>query len=106
MSVVGRDRISINCTGPYLLHMHVCHKSMVNRVSEGTLALRLAEDGAAPLASFSVNATSSEACMRLHGIIYLRQSEQVVLSLYVFDDFKMVNLTVGLNLLLPGECGV
>lgn len=106
MSVVGQtgDRIRIECTGPYLLHMDVCHRSMDHRRSRGTLELRLAEGGTAPLASFPMHASSNQTCTRLHAIIYLRQSEQVSLSLYVFDEFKMKNLTVGLSLLLPGEC--
>lgn len=108
MSVVGQagDRIRVDCAGPYLLHMSVCHRSLVNSTSRGTLALRLAEGGTAPLVSFPMEASFNRTCVRLHDIIYLRESDQVSLSLYVFDEFKMLSLTVGLSLLLPGECRV
>lgn len=108
MSVVGQrgDRIRIDCTGSYLLHLDVCHRSMENRESRGTLALRSAEGGAAPLVWFSLKASSNQTCTDLHDIIYLRQSEQVGLQLYVFDNFKMISLTAGLSLLTPGECAL
>lgn len=107
MSVAGPkgDMICVNCTGPYLLHMYVCHISLAQRNSEsrGTLELQAAGNGTAPLASFLMKA-SHLTCTGLHSIVYLRAREQVSLNLYIFDDFKMKNLTVGLSLLLPGEC--
>lgn len=98
-----RDRIRVDCTGPYLVHMHVCHRSMEKSASRGTLALQPADGGAAPLASFSMNASFALTCSLLHDIVYLREKEQVSLNMYLLDDFKMVNLTVGLSLLVPGE---
>lgn len=109
MSVAGQkgDMIGINCAGPYLLHMYVCYASQDQKKkseSQGILVLQVAENGTAPLASFPMKASDKTMCMGLHSIVYLRASEQVSLNLYIFDDFKMKNLTVGLSLLLPGEC--
>lgn len=103
MSLVGKnDRIYVNCTGPYVLYMDVCYKSLREYETRGSLKLQVV-GSKTPV--WSVNLTTlHEVCRGLHSITYLRAMEEASLYLYVTDGFKVKNVTVGLSHLLGSRC--
>lgn len=96
------DRIYINCTGPYILYMDVCYKSLRQYETSGALQLQVV-GSKTPVCSFNLTA-SHEVCRGLHSTAYLRAQEQAHLHLYVTKGFKVKNVTVGLSYLLGSRC--
>lgn len=105
MSVAGtkNDTIHINCTGPYILDVDLCYKSLDNKESTGVLELQV-EGSESPASSFNLRA-SGQVCRGLHNITYLWAANQVTLRLYSQShDFKIVQANVGLSYLLGNQC--
>ncbi|KAM7388510.1 hypothetical protein PAMP_024680 [Pampus punctatissimus] len=96
-----KTKIYVRCTGPYILYMDVCHKSMDNQVANGTLELQVV--GRETLIRFQLH-EAHEVCRGLHSIVYLRAKEEATLSLNTTVGFKIKNVTVGLNYVLGKRC--
>lgn len=100
MSMV-HDKIHINCTGPYILYMDVCYRSLEeNKNITGVLQLMV---GKTAVTSFLLT-TSDEDCRQLHSIVYLKTKQQASLHIQAQDSFKIKNATLGLNYLLGTRC--
>lgn len=97
-----KDKIYINCTGPYLLYIEACYKSLRGNLTTGTLQL-LVERNQTLVTSIDMN-TSDEVCKGLHSIAYLKVREVAYLYLQSLHDFKVKNMTVGLSYLLGSRC--
>ncbi|KAG8003533.1 hypothetical protein GBF38_018706 [Nibea albiflora] len=100
MDLVGNDKISIKCTGPYVLYMYACYLSLDNQEGSGILQLQVES---VPVASIMMNA-SNVVCRGLHSIAYLKEKDQTSLQLYSTEGFKIKNVTVGLSYLLGTRC--
>ncbi|XP_026200659.1 uncharacterized protein LOC113151989 [Anabas testudineus] len=96
------NKIHVNCTGPYIVYMDVCYKSL-NKVNiTGTLQLQVV-GRKSPVTSFSVT-TSDEDCRGLYSIAYLRAKDQASLHVYAKEGFKIKTATLGLSYLLGRVC--
>lgn len=104
MSLVDKknDTIYVNCTGPYILYIDVCYKSLSDEETRGMLQLQVV-GSTTPVSSLALNA-SHEVCRGLHSIAYLRAREQASLYFHCTDGFKIKNVTVNLSYLLGGRC--
>ncbi|KAA8589276.1 hypothetical protein FQN60_012641 [Etheostoma spectabile] len=100
LGVEERDKIYVNCTGPYVFYMKVCYLGA--KEASGTLELRVVGEER-PVSSFRLNA-SHEVCRGLHSIAYLTREDKVSLHLNSTDGFKIKNAIVGLNYLLGKRC--
>lgn len=98
----NNDSIYVNCTGPYVLYMDVCYKSLHEKEAKGILELQVV-GSETPVSSVTLNA-SQEVCRGLSSIAYLRAKEEASLHLYFTDGFKVKNVTVGLSYLLGTRC--
>lgn len=96
------DKIYINCTGPYILYMDVCYRSLNKKEITGILQLEVVERKTT-VTSFNLT-TSDEDCGVLHSIVYLRAKDQASLHIYAEVSFKIKNATLGLNYLLGTRC--
>lgn len=96
------DRIEIRCTGPYVLYMDVCYKSLRDHETRGYLQLQVSGQKI-PGSSITLTATD-DVCTGLLRTVYLRANEQASLYLYVTDGFKVKTLSVGLRYLLGSQC--
>ncbi|KAG7514291.1 hypothetical protein JOB18_029891 [Solea senegalensis] len=98
--------IIINCTGPYVLYIDLCYKSLDlekgHLNTTGTLQLQVKGSGT-PRSSFRLQASHVKVCRGLHSIAFLRAKEQASLHLYSDRSFVMSELTVGLSYLLGTE---
>lgn len=94
------DKIYVNCTGPYIVHIEVCYKSLAGKNATGKLELQVKE---ILVSSFDLR-TSEDDCSRLHSIAYLKAKDQASLHFYANDGFKIKELTMGLSYLLGGRC--
>lgn len=107
MSVAGtnNDTIHINCTGPYILDVELCYRSLDNKESTGVLELQV-EGRESPASSFNLRASGQgQDCGGLHNITYLWAAQQVTLRLYSQShNFKILQATVGLSYLLGSQC--
>lgn len=103
MNLVGRDRISVSCTGPYVLYMNMCYMSLQEREARGSLQLQVVGQEKTPLSSFNLTVLK-EVCKGHHSIAYLKEGEEASLYLNVKDRFKVKNVTVGLRYLLGNQC--
>lgn len=103
MNLTGKnDRIEIRCTGPYVLYMNVCYKSLRDHETRGYLQLQV-NGQKIPESSITLTATD-DICTGLVRTVYLRANEQASLYLYVTDGFKVKTLSVGLSYLLGSLC--
>lgn len=103
MDLVGRDKISVSCTGPYVLYMYLCYKSLQeHQETRGSLQLQVAGKET-PLSSFNLTVLH-EVCNGYHSIAYLVEGEKASLHLYREGMFKVKNVTVGLRYLLGSQC--
>lgn len=96
------NKIYVNCTGPYILYMDVCYRSLNKETITGILQLEVV-GRTTPVISFNLT-TSGEDCTVLHSILYLRVKEQASLHIYAKESFKIKNATLGLNYLLGARC--
>lgn len=103
VDLIGKDKISIKCTGPYVLYMYACYRSLYRTNVTGMLQLQVVES--VPIASVMMN-TSAEDCSGLHSIAYLKAKNQASLRLYAPEGFKLKNVTVGLSYLLGTRCEI
>lgn len=102
MNLVGKDKISVSCTGPYVLYMYLCYKSLQVTEARGSLQLQVVGKKN-PVSTFNLTALQ-EVCNGHHSIAYLKQGEEASLYLSVKDRFKVKNVTVGLWYLLGRKC--
>ncbi|TWW57670.1 hypothetical protein D4764_07G0003890 [Takifugu flavidus] len=104
MNLTGKnDRIEIRCTGPYVLYMNACYKSLRDHETRGYLQLQVSGQKI-PESSITLTATQDDVCTGLLRTVYLRANEQASLYLYVTDGFKVKTLSVGLSYLLGSQC--
>lgn len=104
MNLTGNnDRIEIRCTGPYVLYMNACYKSLRDHETRGYLQLQVSGQ-TIPESSITLTATQDDVCTGLLRTVYLRANEQASLYLYVTDGFKVKTLSVGLSYLLGSQC--
>ncbi|KAJ4942934.1 hypothetical protein JOQ06_005446 [Pogonophryne albipinna] len=94
------DAIYIKCTGPYVLYMKVCYKSMDGTKTGGVMELQVL--GRA-VSSFSLH-TSDKNCSGLHSTAYLSEKDEASLHLYPKEGFRFERMTVGLSYLLGSRC--
>lgn len=92
------DTIKISCTGPYVVYIDVCYKSLT-KGEERTGILQLQVVGSETRVNNFTLQTADEVCRGLSSIAYLRKEEKASLHLYVKDGFKIKNATVGLSYL-------
>ncbi|KAK9519225.1 hypothetical protein VZT92_021966 [Zoarces viviparus] len=102
MGLAKKDQIYVNCTGPYVLYMHLCYKDIDKKGASGLLELWVVERKA-PVISFDLHA-SHEVCRGLHRTAYLMDKETLSLQLTYTDGFKIMNMTVGLSYMLGSQC--
>ncbi|XP_056234562.1 uncharacterized protein LOC130170890 [Seriola aureovittata] len=104
MSVAGekKDKIYVNCTGPYVLYIHLCYTSLGGEKTTGMLQLQVVRDKT-PVSSFTLQ-TSEEVCEGLNSIAYLKAKDQASLHLYAKEEFKILEVSVGLTYLLGRQC--
>lgn len=96
-----KNKIDITCRGPYIWYMDVCYKSLKHgKVTEGTLQLKMDDTAVS-----SVNLTvSNEVCRGHQSIVYLRANTKSSLHLSHADEFRLLNVTMGLSYLLGKRC--
>lgn len=100
---VGKDKIYVSCSGPYVLYMDLCYRDMSKEGASGILQLQVVGRDH-PVSSFPLHA-SRDDCRRLHRIVYLKAKEEASLHWYSTDsNFKIKNVTVGLSYLLGSRC--
>ncbi|GLD46296.1 uncharacterized protein AKAME5_002700900 [Lates japonicus] len=94
------DTIKISCTGPYVVYIDVCYKSLSSG-EELTGILQLQVVGSeTPVSNFTLQTRSADlVCRGLSSIAYLRKEEKASLHLYLKDGFKIKSATVGLTYL-------
>lgn len=103
MELSDKSWIHIQCTGPYVLYMYVCYKSVEEEsMGNGTLALKVV-GSKDPRHTFKLQ-TRKEVCEGLHHIAYLSNKENVTLDLISSDNFMMKNASVGFSYLLGSRC--
>lgn len=103
MSLID-NKVSINCTGPYIWYMDVCYKSLTNVNVSGTLLLQVEVEVEGKkqktTASSIILHTSGEDCRGLHSIVYLSVNEMASVEVSAGDEFKIKEATLGLSYLL------
>ncbi|KAL3047508.1 hypothetical protein OYC64_021665 [Pagothenia borchgrevinki] len=96
------DAIYIKCTGPYVLYMKVCYKSMDGPETGGVMELQVLGKA---VSSFSLHVKHSEVvCTGLHSTAYLSEKDEASLHLYPTEGFRFESMTVGLSYLLGSRC--
>lgn len=105
MNLTGRnDRIAVICTGPYILYMDVCFKSLHSRGGIGYLRL-LVMGEETPLSSTTLNTSNGDlVCQGHQSTVYLRARQQASLYLCTPNMFKIKTVTLGLHYLLGSQC--
>ncbi|KAK1896401.1 Movement protein TGB2 [Dissostichus eleginoides] len=99
------DKIHIECTGPYVLYMEVCYKSMDGTETGGVMELQVLGRDTPRVSSFSLHASHEvSVCKGLHSTAYLSNKEEASLHLYPMEGFRFESMTVGLSYLLGSRC--
>ncbi|KAF3835045.1 hypothetical protein F7725_027603 [Dissostichus mawsoni] len=99
------DKIHIQCTGPYVLYMEVCYKSMDGTETGGVMELQVLGRDTPRVSSFSLHASHEvSVCKGLHSTAYLSNKEEASLHLYPTEGFRFESMTVGLSYLLGSRC--
>ncbi|KAK5869982.1 hypothetical protein PBY51_024653 [Eleginops maclovinus] len=99
-----KDKIYINCTGPYVLYMNLCYTTMNEQEFEVNLQLQVP---GRLVSNFSLNAERRGQqldCRGLQSTAYLRRNEEASLHVYTLNGFVFKTVTVGLNYLLGSRC--
>ncbi|XP_078024594.1 uncharacterized protein LOC144463647 [Epinephelus lanceolatus] len=100
-----KDKIYINCTGPYVLYVHLCYLDFLEQNATGTLQLQVAgEEEKTPFSFPTLYATAHEVCRMLHDIVYLSKKNEASLHLISSPGFKIKHARVGLSYLLGSQC--
>ncbi|CAN9500621.1 unnamed protein product [Ophioblennius macclurei] len=105
-----RDQISIKCTGFYVWHVKICHKSLqevgrgaLQEGGRGTLQLR-ATGSETPISSFALGYESNPICRELNNIVYLKRNQLASVQLIVTRGFKIINMNMELSYLWWKQC--
>lgn len=98
------DKIRIKCAGPYIWHMDVCYESMPQEATGATGATGMLQlqvkRSETPASSFTMNATTHPVCRGLQSVVYLREKEEASVRLWCSEQFRIINMTMGLHYLL------
>lgn len=100
-----KDKIYINCTGPYVLYVRLCYLDFLEANATGTLQLQVVgKEEKTPFSFPTLYATAHEVCRVLHDIVYLSKKNEASLHLISSLGFKIKHARVGLSYLLGSQC--